>query len=223
MKIIPSKGAFTEDLWNSIEDVFQSILRCNYVIKLSNGSLSHESFGHYLAQDLIYLRQYDEASQLLAGRSPDDTARNFFNQLATDGIKIEKIMHDEYLEYFHIHEVTEPSPAFDAYGNFILDHARSAPYPVAVAALLPCFWVYANVGIVIAGNSVKNNTYQKFIDTYAGAEYDDYVEKFIQLTEELGRQSPRELQEEMKKAFTHATEFELVLFEEAEKFSEQRQ
>lgn len=219
MKIIPSKGVFTEDLWNSIEDVFQSILQCNYVIKLSNGTLSHESFGHYLAQDNLYLRQYNEASQLLAGRSPYDTTRNFFNQLATHGIEIEKIMHDDYLEYFHIEEVAEPSPAFGAYGNFILDHARSSPYPVAVAALLPCFWVYANTGIEIAGNSVKNNTYQKFIDIYAGAEYDDYVEKFIQVTEELGRQAPRELQEEMKEAFTKATEFELTLFEEAEKFS----
>ena len=223
MKTIIPKGTFTNELWSNIEDVYKSILKCNYITKLLNGTLSRESFDYYMAQDILFVRKYDEALRLLVGRSPDDTTRNFFNQLATQGTEIEKIMHDEYLKYFHIEEALEPSPAFGAYENFILDHARSMPYPVAVAALLSGLWVYDNIFIEIAGNSVNNNAYQKVIDAHAGAEFDDYVEKyvekFIQVTEELGRQASRELQDEMKKAFRRATEFELALFEEAEKFS----
>lgn len=208
-------GSFTSDLWQGIDDIFKKILKCNFVVRLSDGTLSCESFAHYLSQDILYLRQDNEALKILAGRSLNEKYGDFFSRLARDGIEIEKMMHDEYLDYFQIEEAVEQSPAFRAYGNFILKHAGLSPYPVAAAALLPCFWVYAETGKEIVNNSVKNNKYRKFINTYSGNEFEDYVKKFITIVEELGQGASPELQKRMKDAFIKATEFELAVFVES--------
>lgn len=40
-----------------------------------------------------------------------------------------------------------------------------------MAALLPCFWIYAEVGCDIHARSVAGNPYQAWIATYAGEEF----------------------------------------------------
>lgn len=208
-------GSFTSDLWQRIDHIFKKILDCNFVKRLSDGTLARESFAHYLSQDILYLRQDNEALNILAGRSLNEEYGDFFSRLAKDGIEIEKMMHDEYLDYFQIEEAIEQSLAFRIYGNFILKHAGFSPYPVAAAALLPCFWVYAETGMEIVNNSVKNNKYQKFIDTYSGDKFEDYVKKYISIAEELGQEASPELQKTMKDAFIKATEFELAVLIES--------
>jgi thiaminase/transcriptional activator TenA len=215
MNHIQPTGYFTSDLWQAIEGIFRRILDCDFVVRLSGGTLSRVSFAHYLSQDILYLQQDNEALEILANRSFDGKYGEFFSQLAQDGIEIEKMMHDEYLDYFQIEEAGEQSTAFSAYGSFILRHAFLSPYPVAAAALLPCFWVYAETGMEIVNNSVKNNKYRKFIGTYSGDKYINYVEKYICIVEELGQEASPELQKRMKDAFIKATEFELAVFEES--------
>jgi len=217
MRTIRPKGTFTAILWHSIEDVFSKIVACDFVVKLSDGTLCNKSFAHYLSQDVLYLRQDNEALKTLSGRSLNKKYGGFFLRLANDGIEIEETMHDEYLSFFQIEEATEQSPAFGAYGNFILEHARFSPYPVAAAALLPCFWVYAETGVEIVSNSVKNNKYQKFIDTYSGGEYTIYINQYLDIVEELGQKTSPEVWALMQDAFIKATEFELAVFEESGK------
>jgi len=162
-----------------------------------------------------YLQQDNEALEILACRSPNEEYGVFFSRLAKDGIEIEKTMHDEYLDYFQIEEAGEQSPAFSAYGSFILKHASLSPYPVATAALLPCFWIYSETGMVIVNNSVKNNKYKKFINTYSDEEFYNYVIHYVSIVEELGMEASPDLQKKMKDVFIRAAEFELAVFEES--------
>jgi len=215
MKNIQPKGTFPTDLWHSIEDIFPKILTCDFVVKLSDGTLCDGSFSHYLSQDILYLQQDNKALKIIADRSLNKKYSDFFLRMASDGIEVEKIMHNEYLSYFQIEEATEQSPAFSAYGRFILDHARFSPYPVAAVALLPCFWVYAETGIKIISNSIKNNKYQKFIDTYSGEEYTNYINQYIDIIEELGQKTSPEARKLMQDAFIKATKHELAVFEES--------
>lgn len=41
---------------------------------------------------------------------------------------------------------TEPTPVCDHYVSYLLRIAAIADLPEAIAALLPCFWVYLRVG-----------------------------------------------------------------------------
>ena len=68
------------------------------------------------------------------------------------------------------------------YTSYLVATAWSAPYPVAVAALLPCFWIYAEVGRDIHARSVAGNPYQAWIATYADEEFHAWVRAFCAWT-----------------------------------------
>lgn len=215
MSNIQPEGTFTAGLWESAAPLVSKIISCGFVAELSEGTLSHNCFAHYLSQDILYLRQDNEALETLSARSVEAPYREFFLKLANDGIEIEKKLHEEYLSHFKVEEAQEQSPAFGEYGRFILQQARLAPYPVAAATLLPCFWVYACTGEAISRKAGTGNKYQKFIDTYSGNEYESYVEQFIAVVETLGQKASPEVQDLMKQSFLKATAFEMAVFEEA--------
>ena len=59
--------------------------------------------------------------------------------------------------------------------------ASSAPYEVAVAALLPCFWIYWEVGKHLLTIARPHNPYQAWIDTYADEAFARGVRQYVLL------------------------------------------
>ncbi|MGQ9620714.1 MAG: TenA family protein [Bacteroidales bacterium] len=208
-------GLFTKKMWEHIQSVYMEIINCRFVRGLAEGTLSMKCFAHYLSQDILYLIDDTRALAVMAARSENPDEIRFFLQLARDGLDIEHNLHDDFLNYFNISEATEKSPAFKAYADFLLDNAFNSDYSVAVAALLPCFWVYYETGRYILKNSVNNNPYKKWIDTYSDTEYQQYTKHFIEITENLGQKSSPGIQEKMIRTFTEGAKHELKVFEEA--------
>ena len=217
MMRVEAQGNFTQELWEATVPVFHQIINSRFILGLANASLPKGCFAHYLSQDVLYLRQDNEALAFLSERTADETERDFFRQLAKDGIAVEQVMQNEYMAYFDIQAAKEQSPVFCEYGRFLLHSAQNSPYPVALAALLPCFWLYGEVGQYVITHQAANNPYQRFIDTYAGGAYDRVTVLFIQLLEKYGKQPSELTRREMKEAFLQSARFEYLVFEEAEK------
>lgn len=215
MMRVTAQGDFTQRLWEATVPVFHQIINSRFILGLVNASLPKESFAHYLSQDVLYLRQDNEALAFLSERSAVEIERGFFRQLAKDGIAVEQVMQNEYIDYFDIQEAKEQSPVFCEYGSFLLHSSQNSPYPVALAALLPCFWLYGEVGQHVITHQVANNPYQRFIDTYAGEDYDWVTVLFIQLLEKYGQQASESMKKKMKEAFLQSVQFEYLVFEEA--------
>ena len=60
---------FTESLWNSIEDIYDRILKHPFIQELIDGSLDEEAFRFYVIQDALYLRDYARGLALLGTAS----------------------------------------------------------------------------------------------------------------------------------------------------------
>jgi len=208
-------GPFTQNLWKIIQPVYEQIISCSYVQRLTDGTLPYNWFAHYLSQDVLYIIDDSRALAVTAARSANPDETYFFIHLAKDGLDIERAMHNDFLKFFNIPETTEKSPAFDAYARFLLYNAFNSPYPVAVASLLPCFWIYYKAGEHIFRNSTGNNPYQKWIDTYSDNEYKEYTHRLIQITENLGKMVDHNISIQMMNTFVQGVKFELSLFEEA--------
>lgn len=208
-----AEGKYTQELWLEAQDVYQKILSCKFVKQLADGSLCKESFGHYLTQDVLYLLKDAEALGNVGERSKNEEEKTFFLALKEDGLAVEQVLREEYLRYFNLQPATIQSSAFKAYSDFLLYHSQHSSYECACVALLPCFWIYGEVADEISKHVLANNVYQKFIDTYAGDEYDDYTKKFIQIVENLAKESNNF--DEMKRVFLQACEFEYLVFDEA--------
>ncbi|MBN2272910.1 MAG: TenA family protein [Bacteroidales bacterium] len=212
-----SAGPFTRQLWESVQPLFRQIIDCSYIKSLTDGSLPERWFTHYLAQDVLYIIEDSRALAVTAARAEDPGETYFFIQMAKDGLDIERALQDTFIKQFQINNATEKSPAFKAYADFLLDHAFHSPYPVAAAALLPCFWIYYKAGDYVLRNAVDNNPYRKWIDTYSGEEYRQYTEHFIHIIENLGQKAVADIKNQMMRVFAEGTRYELLAFEEAAK------
>ncbi len=207
------EGPFTKKLWTSNRPVYQQIIDCQFVKRLTDGTLPRKWFAEYLSQDDLYIIDDSRALAVTAARAEKPDEMYFFLQMARDGLDIERALHNDFIRKLNIPEAREKSSAFRAYTEFLLHHAFHSPYPVAVAALLPCFWVYYKTGEYIYDHTVAGNPYRKWIDTYSGDEYAEYTKRFIRITENLGQQADPSVREQMEIVFAEGTKHELRVFE----------
>ncbi len=78
---------------------------------------------------------------------------------------------------------------WEEYTNYLRATCSGQPYPVGMAAVLPCFWIYREVGNYIYRHHKPNNPNQAWIDTYAGEAFATVVEDAIRITEAVAVQS----------------------------------
>jgi thiaminase/transcriptional activator TenA len=181
--------AFTDELWASIDGVFAAIVRHPFVRGLTDGSLPRDSFRFYVIQDALYLREFARGLSLAAARAPDDDWIIMFNEHAAGALKVERALHESFFKDFGLTPAqvaaTPLAPTNLAYTNYLLAVAYGAPYHEAVAALLPCYWIYWEVGKHLERSGSANPLYARWIGTYASDEFGDVVRAVLAATDRL--------------------------------------
>jgi len=112
-------------------------------------------------------------------------------------------------------QATPVSPGCHHYVSFLLATAHAEPYEVLLGALLPCFWIYAEVGRDIHGRAAAPNPYRSWIDTYAGEEFHDAVRAMIAATDEAAAGASPSLLERMHGAYARVTQLEYLFWDSA--------
>src|SRR5690606_32149537 len=143
--------------------------------ELGAGVLRQDRFQHYLIQDGLYLTAYARALADLATKAPDASLIAQFAENAVGAVHFAQAMQQTYLARFGIDAATaqkaERSPTCLGYTSFLLAEALTGSYETVLAAILPCFSIYAEVGSAIAEATVPGNPFQAWIDTYASDEF----------------------------------------------------
>ncbi|MFA8451397.1 MAG: TenA family protein [Bacteroidales bacterium] len=203
------------ELWDAIHPIFHKIIKHPFVKHLYSGTIPEEVFSHYLSQDILYLKDDSKALEILSSRVNENTHKEFFHQMAMDGIAIEQALQNDFLTHFDIKKAKQKSPVISAYTQFLLNHAEKSEIAIAASALLPCFWVYNEVGKHIYSKSAKENPFQKWIDTYEGEEFEEYVAQFKNIVAKLSAGANQITKQKVIDAFVKGTELELRFFDEA--------
>lgn len=109
------------------------------------------------------------------------------NEHASGTTAVERSLHEGLLKERGITQeeaaATEPSPTTLAYTSFLLKTAALGEPLEALGALLPCYWVYWEVGKVLRERGSPNPLYRRWIETYAGEEFGPLVEAMLELTD----------------------------------------
>jgi thiaminase/transcriptional activator TenA len=183
---------FTDDLWSSISHNHKAILDHPFLTGLTDGTLPEAVFRHYVLQDAHYLIDYARALAVVAGRAPDADAIVQFSQDAAGAILAERSLHAGFIADFGLTAAEAAAvpvlPTTRAYTSYILSVAHQASFADAVAAVLPCYWIYARVGAELLQASSVNPLYARWIDTYGGAEFQAIVASVLALVNRLGPQ-----------------------------------
>src|SRR3954449_10372815 len=182
-----SRGGYTSELWRSIENIYAEILTHPFLRGLTDGMLPEERFRFYILQDALYLREYARALSLAGVRSPDENELVMFNEHSAGAITVERSLHEGFLKDLGVTQEqadqTTPTPTTLAYTSYLLKTATLCDYPEVLGAVLPCYWIYWEVGKVLLERGSPNPRYQKWIDTYGGEEFGALVKAVLDLTD----------------------------------------
>ncbi len=187
--------------------------------ELAAGTLSEARFRHYIVQDAHYLVGFGRALALAAARAPHPDRIVQFARAAEAAIVVERSLHAGFMRDFGVSAgafaSTDVTPACQHYVSYLLATAYGADHAVGLAALLPCFWIYAEIGRDIHARAARPNPYQAWIDTYAGEEFHDAVARMIAATDEAARAASPAAVADMHAAFATATRLEFLFWQSA--------
>ena len=210
---------FSEQLWQRNLDLYQQTLALPFNQELARGTLSREAFSHYVIQDAHYLLAYGRALAVCAAKAYEADDVMQFSEAAKIAIVVERSLHDSFMQEFDVSkqqfETTPLTLACHHYTSFLTATAWSESYPVVLAALLPCFWIYAEVGNDIVQHSVPNNPYQAWIDTYAGEEFNQAVNNVLATIDRVASHCDADTLEKMHQAYTRGAELEWLFWDSA--------
>jgi len=210
---------FSREAWNRNAVLYETIRTLPFNAQLASGALSESRFKHYITQDAHYLVGFGRALALAAAKAPDADRIVQFAKAAEGALVVERALHGSFFKQYGItaqpFAQTPLSPACHHYVCYLLATAYAEPYEVLLAALLPCFWIYAEVGRDIHARAAAANPYRAWIDTYAGEEFHAAVRAMIAATDDAAKEVNSPLRARMHAAFTRAAQLEWVFWDSA--------
>lgn len=206
-------------LWADISEIYRRICEHPFINGLTDGSLDHDRFRYYIAQDAHYLRAYARALAGCAAQAPVEAELTMFIEHAGVAIGAEAELHAGLLTDLGLGAQAAAAlpitPTTQAYASYLLAVTASGSYAEAVAAVLPCYWIYARVGEHLQRHGSPEPLFQRWIDTYSGAEYQAVVDAVLTVADRVGEHASPGERELMRRHFHATARYEWMFFDAA--------
>jgi thiaminase/transcriptional activator TenA len=181
---------FSAELWDrGGAAMYDEIVRHPFITGLTDGTLDHDAFRYFIVQDSHYLRAYSRALTLVSARAVDEDAVSMFALHAANAIAVERQLHASLLGSLGLTsadvDAAGSGPTTTAYMSYLTAVCATGTYAEAVATVLPCYWIYRDVGRELLKRSSPDPLYRQWIATYGSDEFDAVVESVLTVTDRL--------------------------------------
>jgi thiaminase/transcriptional activator TenA len=212
-----SRSGFTGELWAAGEPVYRNILLHPFLEGLSNGTLDLSAFRFYVVEDAYYLTQFARALSVLASKAPRDEWIVAFDRDAIASLEAERALHESYFRDFGLSEqevrARPPAPTNLAYTSYLLATAHSGSFAEGLSALLPCYWIYAEVGKALARKGSPTPLFQRWIDNYGSEAYDATVQAVLGIMDEAAKDEGPGSRANMIRHFVTTSRYEWMFWD----------
>lgn len=167
---------FTDDAWAATASIREAIYTMPFVRELGDGTLARDKFVYYMQQDALYLTDYSRSLSMLGASAATADEMEFWFASASGSLIAERALHARYVDVL---DGSTMAPTCRAYTAFLLSLHVNAGHAVAAAGVLPCFWIYADVGehLLAAAGDLDKHPYGDWIAMYADEAFAAEVEK----------------------------------------------
>lgn len=201
-----------------MEDGLKRVLAHDFLQGLSDGTLPREAFGYFIIQDTLYLAEYARALSLLAAKAPTWAAPTLASH-ASAAVATELELHPALLQDAGLDpdllRTTPKSPATTAYTSYLLSVCAQRPFHEGLAAVLPCYWIYGQVGRALERDGSADPVYTKWIDAYAAAGFAESVAQMLEVVDSVTGSLPDTPSNEMANHVETATRYEWMFWDAA--------
>ncbi|WP_426996020.1 bifunctional hydroxymethylpyrimidine kinase/phosphomethylpyrimidine kinase [Pseudarthrobacter sp. N5] len=210
------KGGFAAMLRAEAAADLNAIYRLEFIRQLADGTLSEKHFGYYLGQDAMYLDGYSRVLARASALAPTEAEQLFWARSAQNCLEVESELHRNWLSTRTV--TSAQGPVTKSYVDHLLEASSVGSYGVLVAAVLPCFWLYAEVGETLhaeflAAGAPAGHPYAQWLRTYADEDFAAATRNAIDIADAAGRAASDGDREAMTAAFRQSCRFELEFFD----------
>lgn len=210
---------FTEKARQVADPYWQGSFEHLFVRQLAEGTLAPTVFRYYLLQDRYYLEHFGRIYQLIAEKTTDEAVREQMlansQGMAAGELAIRQGFFTE-LEITPEEIATTPiAPTAYHYVSHMYRQLAEGTVATACAGVLPCPWLYQEIGDRLIASGSPNPLYQRWIATYAGEEGQQEVMRQRQLLDRLYEEVAADEQEQMLAAFYISSQLEYQFWEMA--------
>lgn len=208
---------FTAELWQSITPIYAAILKHPFLRGLADGSLSRDAFRFYVVQDAHYLRDFARALSIAAARAPKEDWIIMLNDHAAGALRVERSLHETFFKEFGLSEAevaaVPMAPTNLAYTSYLLATAYGSPFHEGLAALLPCYWIYWEVGKELERAGSKDPLFSRWIATYAAEEFAAVVRAVLEVTNVTAERLREDERAAMRRHFVTTSRYEWMFWD----------
>lgn len=211
--VVKPAGPWTAALWAAGGETWHQILDLPFVRALGDGTLDEDLFAFYLDQDALYLRDYSRALATLSARADTAEAQVHWAAGAHEAIAAESQLHEGWLA--NRARLGGPSPITMGYTNFLRASAAGDDYVVGAAAILPCYWLYEEVGAVLSSQNHADHPYAEWLSMYGGEEFAADVARSLAEVERAFEAASPAQRVRAARAYLSACVYEREFFDQA--------
>jgi thiaminase/transcriptional activator TenA len=209
----------TTALWQSIAATYQAILVHPFLRELTAGTLAEPSFRFYVVQDALYLRSFARTLSVLAGRAHEPAHTQILARHAANAIAVEQTLHADFLSEYGVSEAqlaaTPLAPTCRAYTSYLEASAYGGSFAEGIAAVLPCYWIYWEVGKELEAKGSPDPRYTRWIETYVSEQFTAVVAEVLGLMDRLNAKIANDERLRVRERFATAATYEWMFWDMA--------
>jgi thiaminase (transcriptional activator TenA) len=214
-------STFTNQLRKEAHGIWEANFEHPFVKGIANGDLSLESFRYYVLQDSYYLSHFARIQAIGASKAADlfTTSRMAAHSQGT--YEAELGLHVKFIKQLGVTREDldnfQPSPTAYGYTSHLYRVAATGSLGEIIAAILPCYWIYFEIGQLLKGSIPGVPIYQEWIEAYGGEWFSELVNEQISRLDALAQEASPIEKQRMKQHFIISSQYEFLFWDMAYK------
>ncbi len=211
---------FHERLRRRAWPIWKAIFAHPFVCELGAGTLSRSRFLFFVRQDYLYLQDF--ARTLCLGGAKADSLETLalFADHAATVVRVEHHLHSHLSQKLGLQpedlSQTARAPITQAYTRHLLAVAQSGTLAEIVAAILPCYWIYWEVGKRLQASGLPADPlYAEWIQAYSAESFAAHVQQQLGLVDRLAKEASSGEKKRMQEHFVQSSRYEYLFWEQA--------
>jgi thiaminase/transcriptional activator TenA len=210
---------FHQHLRETAHSVWNAIFAHPFVKELGAGTLSREQFLFFVRQDYLYLQDFARALCLGGAKADSLDTLDMFADHAATVVRVERNLHTNWSEKLNLtpQELAQTSraPVTQAYTRHLLAVAHHGTLAETVAAVLPCYWIYWEVGKQLSPSLPAEPLYAEWIQAYSSEGFGAHVQQQLNLIDRLASHFTADERRRVEEHFVQSSRYEYLFWEQA--------
>jgi len=205
----------SQQAWSLSTNIIEAIKAHPFNKELMHGTLPLDTFAYYIEQDTLYLQDFTRCHAIIASKISHEYIRCFLSYADSTATAEQDTIHHYFSQALNFKKIGSLTPATLSYTSHILQLCATQSAEIGVAAILPCLWVYSEIGSYMEKYSKPDNPYARWIEVYSSDSFKVTVNEVITIFDDLAAKTTAAVQQQMLDAFYKSTCWEWHFWNDA--------